>query len=106
MAETTRSRTSYVPPKNIGHLLRRSEAARDLVTERGTLVLQAAKSRGAGVRRSGHYADSFVLQIRLLSRGWEARIVNTDFKAGWIEFGTRNNPKHRVLGSALDAARL
>lgn len=101
-----RSKTVYNPPKNIEQTLRRSDGARAIVTERGALVLAAAKSNGAQVRRSGNYAGAFQIQIRLLSRGWEARIYNTDFKAGWIEFGTRNNAKHRVLGRALDAAVL
>jgi hypothetical protein len=105
VAEEYRSRTAYVPPKNIEQVLRRSDAARDLMATLGAQVLSAAKGHGAQVRRSGHYAESFGIQIRLLSRGWEARVLNTDFKAGWIEFGSVNNAKHRVLGRALDAAR-
>jgi hypothetical protein len=106
MASEYRSKTVYKPPKNIETVLRRSDACKELVVERGALVLAAAKSNGANVRRSGSYAGAFKIQIRLLSRGWQARIYNSDFKAGWVEFGTRNNQKHRVLGRALDAARL
>lgn len=80
----------------------RADATRDMLERTATPVLAAAKANGAGIRRTGIYADAFRLDMRLHKRGWKAEVVNTDWKASMIEFGSVHNPKHRVLGRALD----
>lgn len=96
---------TFTPASGIGREIARSAGVRELLAVKAARVLAAAKSHGAQVRRSGHYAAAFDVRFELHATGWEARVVNTDFKAGWIEFGTKNNQKQRVLGRALDAAR-
>lgn len=55
-----------------------------------------------------HYRDAFVLTggVRELpTRRAYAKVSNTDFPTNFfVEFGTENNPRHRTLGNALDAA--
>ena len=80
----------------------RHPTTRDMLAEKGRVVLAAAKKNGAPIRRKGIYAKSFRLDMRLHKRGWEAEVVNTDWKASLIEYGSAHNPKHRVLGRALD----
>lgn len=59
----------------------------------------------------GHYRSSFVVSSgvrRDLGIGARAfgRVTNTASYAGLVEYGYGRVPKHRVLGRALDAARL
>jgi len=55
-----------------------------------------------------HYRDAFEVssgvQHRVTSRAY-GRVTNTDSAARFVEYGTKNNPKHRVLGRALDAIK-
>lgn len=95
----------FVAAPGIARAVARSPATRAMLTRKGRKVLDAAKSSGSRIRRSGDYASAFELRVDLGPKGWRARVVNTDFKAGFIEFGTTTIAKHRVLGRALDAAR-
>lgn len=96
---------TFVPASGVGRELARTAEARTMLAQKAARVAAAARANGSSVRRSGDYAKSFSTRLELEARGWVAYVVNTDWKAGFVEFGTRNNPKHRVLGRALDAAR-
>lgn len=56
-----------------------------------------------------HYKDSF--RVASDTHGGvqkdraEARLVNDDSAAIYIEYGTRDTPRHRTLGRATDAMR-
>ena len=56
-----------------------------------------------------HYKDAFEVSsgVRHGSKTERAygRVTNTDKAAVFVEFGTKNNPRHRTLGRALDALR-
>jgi hypothetical protein len=55
-----------------------------------------------------HYKDSF--RVASTTEGGvhkdraEARVVNDDEAAFFVEYGTRNNPAHHTLTRALDSA--
>jgi hypothetical protein len=54
-----------------------------------------------------HYRDAFAMTagIRVAkTRRAFGRVSNDDAAAVFVEFGTKNNPRHRTLGNALDAA--
>lgn len=58
-----------------------------------------------------HYKDAFEVSsgVREPTPTSKARaygrVTNTDSAARFVEFGTKNNPRHRVLGRALDAIK-
>ena len=58
-----------------------------------------------------HYRDNFEVDVRIGPTGEGGiraigRVSNTDMPtAVFVEFGTKNNPRHRTLGNALDAAK-
>ncbi len=56
-----------------------------------------------------HYREAFELTvgIRVIqSRRAYARVSNTDWPTClFVEYGTKNNPRHRTLGAALNAAK-
>ncbi len=79
----------------------------DLRRDRGVVraVAEVAEKGAAAARSiapvaSGAYRDSIHTDD---SEGLPVRIVADDFKAGWIEFGTSDTPKFRVLGRTADA---
>lgn len=45
----------------------------------------------------GDYRDSISYEIIDDSDGLRARVSASDFKAGWIEYGTKHMPKHAPL---------
>lgn len=55
-----------------------------------------------------HYRDHFEVSagIRVVkTRRAYGRVSNTDMPTAlFVEYGTKNNPRHRTLGNALDAA--
>lgn len=74
----------------------------------GSRPALAAKLNAAAVyaaanapRESGAYASSFAVRLGAYA-GW---VVNSDPAAAYIEFGTRDTPRFRVLGRAVDALR-
>jgi hypothetical protein len=56
-----------------------------------------------------HYRDAFRTEVDRRGGAHHdravARVVNDDKAAFFVEYGTRNNDRHRTLGKALDAAR-
>jgi len=56
--------------------------------------------------KDGHYKDSFSADSGVrhskTSRAY-GRVTNDDPAAFFIEYGTRDTPKHRTLGKAIDA---
>jgi len=55
-----------------------------------------------------HYRDAFSVESGVQegkTRRAFGRVLNDDSAAFYIEHGTRDTPKHRVLGKALDAAK-
>ena len=51
-----------------------------------------------------HYRDAFSATAGLREDRAYGRVTNDDKAAVFVEFGTKNNPRHRTLGNALDAA--
>lgn len=51
---------------------------------------------------SGAYRDSLAVELHHSPTRVSARIVATDQKAHWIEFGAAHTTKQRVLGRSLD----
>lgn len=52
-----------------------------------------------------HYKDSFDASAGLREDRAYGRVENTDMPTAlFVEYGTKNNPRHRTLGNALDAA--
>ena len=56
-----------------------------------------------------HYRDSFKAEAFIGPTGRGGiraigRVSNSDDAALFVEYGTKNNPRHRTLGNALDAA--
>lgn len=54
-----------------------------------------------------HYRDDFELEVGIRetpTRRAFARVSNHNSAAFLVEFGSKNNPRHRTLGNALDAA--
>jgi hypothetical protein len=56
----------------------------------------------------GQYKRSFTVSSGVRpgrSRRAFGRVTNDAPEAFYVEYGTRNNPRHRTLGRALDAAK-
>lgn len=59
----------------------------------------------------GRYKESFHVTVGIReatptrSRRAEAKVINDSPEAFFVEFGTKNNPQHRTLGHALEAAK-
>lgn len=53
-------------------------------------------------RHPGDYRDSLAYEIHEGRTRMSLRILSKDFKAGWIEKGTRKMPKYAVLSRTLD----
>ena len=58
---------------------------------------------------AGDYKRSFSVSSGIRGRGRSrrayGRVTNDDHAAFYVEYGTRNNPRHRTMGRALDAAK-
>lgn len=52
-----------------------------------------------------HYRDAFSAEVVEDAERARGRVTNSDKAAVFVEFGTKNNPRHRTLGNALDAAK-
>lgn len=95
----------------LGEFLRspEMEAAMRARAEKGKLWAEAtaaAEAYDPASKDGRHYKDSFRVSSgrRGGMRGNRAygRLENTDAAALWLELGTRNNKRHRILGRALD----
>ncbi|MFJ1704498.1 hypothetical protein [Kitasatospora sp. NPDC088346] len=66
-----------------------------------------AKAEAIAPRQSGDYAGKFKLRSGVKNGKAFAQVANTDPAANVIELGARGgkNPKHRVLGRALQSIR-
>lgn len=56
--------------------------------------------------KSGKYRDSIKTGRGVYRGRAVGRLIASDFKSGWIEFGTSKWPAHAVLRRACDAAGL
>ena len=52
-----------------------------------------------------HYRDAFSASVTEDDERVRGRVTNDDKAAVFVEFGTKNNPRHRTLGNALEAAK-
>ena len=55
-----------------------------------------------------HYRDAFHVEAGVRegkTRRAFGRVSNSDDAALFVEYGTKNNPRHRTLGNALEAAK-
>lgn len=79
-----------------------------LMRERAELGAQRAQSTApvdAASPHPGRYRESFVVESGVRegkTRRAFGRVVNTSPEAILVEYGSRNNPRHRTLGRALD----
>jgi hypothetical protein len=62
----------------------------------------AYSSKKAKPRQPGDYRDSLTYEIHEGRTRMSLRILSKDFKAGWVEKGTRKMPKYAVLSRTLD----
>lgn len=63
---------------------------------------KAAFKVSSGVKRSS-YGTAVNRGAR--TRRAYGRVTNYAPEARWVEYGTKNNPRRRILGRALDAAK-
>lgn len=61
-----------------------------------------SSKKGGKARHPGDYRESLGYEIHEGRTRMSLRIFSTDFKAGWIEKGTKKMPKHAVLSKTLD----
>lgn len=95
----------------IGEMLRSAEmqaAMHRIVAEKMLPFAQSIAPFDADDPDGQHYRDAFEVSSGVrhgkTSRAY-GRLTNTDKAAVFVEFGTKNNPRHRTLGRALDALR-
>lgn len=84
-------------------LLRSGFVAAALEVEAKALAADAARR---APRLSGRLADSIEGGTRLTERGFVGVVVVRDFKALWVENGTRRTRAHPYLRPAIRARRL
>lgn len=53
-------------------------------------------------RAPGEYREGIVGQVVVGKSRMVGRILATDFKSWWIEYGSAHMPKYRVLGRTMD----
>lgn len=96
----------YIPNPTLEARIGASTQLRVVLQRKADAVMNAAKS--SSPVRTAHYINGFKAITFIEDRVWVGRVLNTDFKAWWIEMGTATplpTPKYRVLGRALDVAR-
>lgn len=100
--------------EGLGKMLRSPEmqaAMHRLIEERVLPAAQAIAPFDPNDPDGMHYRDAFEVSSGVReptpTRSARAygRLTNTDSAAVFVEFGSKNNPKHRVLGRALDAIK-
>lgn len=98
-----RYRASYT---GIGEMLRSRMMQREMYNRANKVmaVAEAIAPVGDGPD-AGEYKSSFEVEsgVRQGERAY-GRVTNTSEHALWVELGTSDTPRHRVLGKALEAA--
>lgn len=61
-----------------------------------------SSKKGSKARHPGDYRESLGYEIHEGRSRMSLRIFSRDFKAGWIEKGSRKMPKYAVLSRTLD----
>ena len=84
-------------PFMAAEMLRRAEKVKD----RATLTAPFDPKD----RDGQHYKDAFSAEVVEEEDRVVGRVSNDDKAALFVEYGTANNPRHRTLGNALDAAK-
>jgi hypothetical protein len=101
-------------PNIVGEILKNNSQVRD---ELGSIIkkgLQAAQEMAPvgdisesayddGSRHPGDYRDGLQGRVVVQRSRMIGQVVSTDFKSWWIEFGTVNMSKQRVLGRTMDS---
>lgn len=91
----------YVPNGDFGAEFVASEEALTMV---GEIAAAARPIAEAGApRRSGHLAGSVKAESGFLNGIATGRVVATDFKAAWKEFGTRRESADPFLRPAMES---
>jgi hypothetical protein len=99
--------------EGIGQMLRSKEmqAAMHALAEKVMVRAQAIAPFDPDDPDGMHYRDAFEVSSGVreptgtqTARAY-GRVTNADSAAIFVEFGTKNNPKHRTLGRALDALK-
>jgi hypothetical protein len=112
--------TFTLDTQGIGEYLRTSgqlRAALAAVVAQGVAYARsiAPVGRGAGEggaylprtgRRPGDYRNGIVGEVAVTRTRMVGRVLATDFKAGWIEYGSEHMPKYRVLGRTTDHTKV
>lgn len=97
--------------KGIGEMLCTPEMQADMKAraERVKARAEAIAPFDPKAKDGTHYRDAFDVESGITDEGKGHRafgkVTNTDDAALWIEVGTKDTPKHRTLGKALDAAK-
>lgn len=93
--------------RGVGELLKSSAVEAEML-RRARKVLarcEATAPVDTGGPHPGRYKASFsVSSGRRRDRAY-AMVTNSSPEALFVEYGTRNNPRHRTMGKALDAAK-
>lgn len=90
--------------KNIGNLLQKDEKI--LAPLEDKVKAAAEIARGLAPVMTGAYRDSIQADQVLDGDKLVNRLIATDFKAHWVEFGTSRMPAQAVLRRAMEAAGL
>jgi hypothetical protein len=103
---------SFTPNyKGIGEMLRSKSMLDAMVfrAEKIKTVAEAIAPFDPGSKDGTHYRDAF--RVETSTHGGihkdraEAKVVNDDAAAFYIEYGTEDTPRFRTLGKAADAGR-
>lgn len=86
---------TFVPNLAFPALFQQSPDAAKAAQLSAELVATAAEPLSP--YRTGHLRGGIDTETELEEDGWHGRVVATDFKSAWHEFGTRKMPAHPFL---------
>jgi hypothetical protein len=93
-----------VPNPRLGLEVARSVPVAELLGSRAAEVAEQARQlAGREAYRSGDYQRSIEPVSGIEPGGAVGRVNASDFKAGWVEFGTKRQPAKAILRRAAEA---
>ena len=111
MAKSTKNSTGWSKPRvifrediHITQNLEKSEYHLRPIKEKVEEAAEIAKE--IAPVRTGAYRDGIRTDQVLIDGKWISRLIGSDFKSGWIEFGTERMPAFATLRTAMEAAGL
>lgn len=91
--------------QGIGDVMRSPGVRRAVTRAADRIADEAQRIARAEAYDTGDYADSIHVEVDSSGRRPRARVVASDYKALWIEFGTVDTPKVRTLGRAVEQSK-